>query len=184
MNMYNSINSRNCVLNEQIARQVFSILPEDGPIMVIMDRDGHVWPSDSERFAKLNPDEAVLRHICGKIDDGAEPVVSQIGDYSIVASQLCTDNNNCGYVIIALRKTPGAPGGEALGLPQSGPESTLANMDLIEILLNEVGLIAKLIEKNNHLCKPQEPQAGETMELYENQVNQYRAQPQTLVASN
>lgn len=156
MSMYNSIDSRNCVLNEQIAREVFHVLPEEGPMMVIMDRDGHVWPSDSERFAKLNPDEAVLRHICDKIDDGAEPVVSQVGDYSIVASQLCTEHNNYGYVIIAL--------------PQSGPESMLANMDLVEILLSEVGLIAKLIEKNNH--------------LYEHQVNQYRAQPQTLVASN
>lgn len=156
MSMYNSIYSRNCVLNEQIARQVFNVLPEDGPMMVIMDRDGHVWPSDSERFAKLNPDEAVLRRICDKIDDGAEPVVSQIGDYSIVAAQLCTEHNNCGYVILAL--------------PQSGPESMMANMDLVEILLSEVGLIAKLIEKNNH--------------LYEQQVNQYKAQPQTLVASN
>ena len=156
MSMYNSIHSRNCVLNEQIARQVFNVLPEEGPMMVIMDREGHTWPSDSERFAKLNPDETVLRHICDKIDDGAEPVVSQIGDYSIVASQLCTDHSNCGYVIIAL--------------PQSGPESMMANMDLVEILLSEVGLIAKLIEKNNH--------------LYEQQINQYRAQPQTLVASN
>jgi len=154
--MYNSVYSRNCVLNEQIARQVFNVLPEDGPMMVIMDREGHVWPSDSDRFAKLNPDEAVLNRICEQIDDGAEPVVSQIGDYSIVASQLCTDHNNCGYVIIAL--------------PQSSPECTMANMDLVEILLNEVALIAKLIEKNNR--------------LYEHQVNQYRAQPQTLVASN
>lgn len=156
MSMYNSIYSRNCVLNEQIARQVFNVLPEEGPMMVIMDRDGHVWPSDSERFAGLDPDESLLSHICEKIDDGAEPVISQIGDYSIVASQLCTDHNNCGYVIIAL--------------PQAGPESMLANMDLVEILLNEVALIARLIEKNNH--------------LYEHQVNQYRAQPQTLVASN
>ena len=163
MTMYNSIFSRNCVLSEQIARQVFNVLPDQGPMIVIMDRDGHVWPSDSERFSKLNPDEAVLKDLCDKIDDGAEPVVSQVGDYSIVASQLATDNCNCGYVIIALRK-------ESQGLPQSGPESTLANMDLVEIILNQVGLIARLIEKNNL--------------LYEHQVNQYRANPQTVAASN
>jgi len=156
MTMYNSIFSRNCVLSEQIARQVFNVLPDQGPMMVIMDRDGHVWPSDSARFSKLNPDEAVLKGLCDKIDDGAEPVVSQVGDYSIVASQLATDNCNCGYLIIAL--------------PKSGPESTLANMDLVEIILNEVGLIARLIEKNNL--------------LYEHQVNQYRANPQTVAASN
>jgi len=156
MTMYNSIFSRNCILSEQIARQVFNVLPDQGPMMVIMDRDGHVWPSDSARFSKLNPSEAVLKDLCAKIDDGAEPVVGQVGDYSVVASQLATDNCNCGYVIIAL--------------PKSGPESTLANMDLVEIILNEVGLIARLIEKNNL--------------LYEHQVNQYRANPQTVAASN
>jgi len=156
MTMYNSISSRNCVLSEQIARQVFNILPDEGPMMVIMDGDGHIWPSDSERFSKLNPSEAVLKDLCAKIDDGVEPVVSQVDDYSIIVSQLATDNCNCGYVIIAL--------------PQSGPESTLANMDLVEIILNGVGLIARLIEKNNL--------------LYEHQVNQYRANPQTVAASN
>lgn len=156
MTMYNSLFSRDCVLNEQTARQVFNVLPDEGPMMVIMDRDGHIWPSDSERFSELNPSEAVLKELCAKIDDGAEPAVGQVGDYSIVVSQLATDNSNCGYVIIAL--------------PQSGPESTLANMDLVEIILNEVGLIARLIEKNNL--------------LYEHQVNQYRAHPQTVAASN
>jgi len=163
MTMYNSMFSRNCVLSEQTARQVFNVLPDQGPMMVIMDRDGHVWPSDSERFSNLNPSEAVLKELCDKIDDGAEPVVGQVGDYSIVASQLATDNCNCGYVIIALRK-------ESIGLPKCGPESTLANMDLVEIILNAVGLIARLIEKNNL--------------LYEHQVNQYRANPQTVAASN
>ncbi len=69
MTMYNSIFSRNCVLSEQIARQVFNVLPDQGPMIVIMDRDGHVWPSDSERFSKLNPDEAVLKDLCDKIDE-------------------------------------------------------------------------------------------------------------------
>jgi hypothetical protein len=50
---------------------------------------------------------------------------------------LATEQTNCGYVIIAL--------------PQYSPESTLINIDLIEILLNQTGLIAKLIEKNNLL---------------------------------
>ena len=35
MNMYNSLFSDNCVLNEQIARQIFDILPEQGPIMTV-----------------------------------------------------------------------------------------------------------------------------------------------------
>ena len=156
MNMYNSLFSRNCLLNEQVARQIFDILPEQGPIIVIMDRDAHFWPSDSERFSKLDMGEPFLKELCDKIDDGAEPVVTQADDYSVVAAQLATEQTNCGYVIIVL--------------PQYSPESTLINIDLIEILLNQIGLIARLIEKNNL--------------LYEHQVKQYSAHPQTVTASN
>jgi hypothetical protein len=135
--MYDSLFSPNCVLNEQIARQIFDILPEQGPIMVIIDRDGNCWPSNSENFSTLNISESFLKELCAKIDDGAEPVVTQADDFSIIATQLATEQTNCGYVIIAL--------------PQYSPESTLINIDLIEILLNQTGLIAKLIEKNNLL---------------------------------
>ena len=135
--MYDSLFSPSCVLNEQIARQIFDILPEQGLIMVIIDRDGNCWPSNSENFSTLNISESFLKELCAKIDDGAEPVVTQADDFSIIATQLATEQTNCGYVIIAL--------------PQYSPESTLINIDLIEILLNQTGLIAKLIEKNNLL---------------------------------
>jgi len=135
--MYDSLFSPSCVLNEQIARQIFDILPEQGPIMVIIDGDGNCWPSNSENFSTLNISESFLKELCAKIDDGAEPVVTQADDFSIIATQLATEQTNCGYVIIAL--------------PQYSPESTLINIDLIEILLNQTGLIAKLIEKNNLL---------------------------------
>ena len=141
MNMYDSLFSPGGVLNEQIARHIFDILPEGGPVMVIMDRDKNCWPSDSERFSTLNVSESFFRELCSKIDDGDEPVVTQIDDCSIIASQLLTERTNCGYVFIAL--------------PQYSPESTLINIDLIEILLSQVSLIAKLIEKNSLLYELQ-----------------------------
>ena len=156
MDMYESLFSPGFVLNEQIARQIFEDLPERGPIMVIMDRDGNIWPSDSEEFAKLNISEPFLKELCAKIDDGAEPVITQANDCSVVAAQLATEQNNCGYVIIAL--------------PQYSPESTLINIDLIEMLLNQISLIAKLIEKNNL--------------LYEVQMKQYRVYGKSEIASN
>lgn len=156
MNLKESLTSDVFMLNEQLARQVFEILPEQGPILLIMDRDGHSWPSDSEKYAKLNISEPVLKELCAKIDDGAEPVVTQINDCSLVGAQLATERNNCGYVIIAL--------------PQHGPESTLMNIDLIEILLSQLGLIVKLIEKNNL--------------LYEVQMKHYRMCYQSEVVSN
>ncbi len=141
MDMCESLFSPGFVLNEQIARQIFEVLPEQGPIMVIMDRDGNIWPSNSEEFVKLNISESFLKELCAKIDDGAEPIITQANDCSVIATQLATEQNNCGYVIIAL--------------PQYSPESTLINIDLIEMLLNQVGLIAKLIEKNNLLYEVQ-----------------------------
>ncbi|NIO79188.1 MAG: hypothetical protein GTN53_01355, partial [Candidatus Aminicenantes bacterium] len=72
---YDTLFSPNCGLNEEIAQQIFDILPEDGPMMVIMDKDGNRWPSNTEKFSTLNISESFLRELCAKIDDGAEPVI-------------------------------------------------------------------------------------------------------------
>jgi len=141
MDIYDSLFSPSCVLNEQVARQMFEVLSEQGPVVVIVDRDGHFWPSDTERFSKLNISESFLKELQTKVDDGAEPVVTQANDCSIIAAQLATERTNCGYVIIAL--------------PQYSPESTLINIDLIEMLISQIGLIARLIEKNNFLYELQ-----------------------------
>ena len=156
MNLHESLSSHSFMLNEQIARQVFEILPEQGPILLIMDRNGHCWPSDSEEVARLNMSESFLKELCAKIDDGVEPVMTQIDECSIVAAQLATERNNCGYVIMAL--------------PRYNPESTLINLDLIEIVLSQLSLIVKLIEKNNL--------------LYEVQMKHYRLCGQSEIASN
>jgi Trk K+ transport system NAD-binding subunit len=156
MDMYEALSSPSCLLNEQVARQIFDILPEQGPVMVIVDRDGHFWPSDSEKFSKLSISEPFLKELQAKVDDGAEPVVTQVDECSIIAAQMATERTNCGYVIVAL--------------PQYSPESTLINIDLIEILLNQISLIAKLIEKNNL--------------LYELQMNQFSVYGQSNIASN
>jgi len=141
MDMYESLYSSSSALNEQIARQLFEILPEQGPVVVLVDRQGHLWPSNSERFSQFNVAESLLKEVCAKIDDGAEPVVTQVADSSVVAAELATDHTKCGYVVIILQ--------------QYGPESTLANIDLVEMLLSQINLIAKLIEKNSRLYELQ-----------------------------
>lgn len=146
MEMYDSLFSQSGVLDEQIAREVFAAVPEGGPIMSIMDREGNLLSSDLERFSELNASESFLRELCGKIDDGAEPVVTQAGDSSIIAAQLATEQTNLGYLIVAL--------------PKYSPESTLINIDLIETVLNQVALIAKLLEKCNQLQELQMKLSG------------------------
>jgi len=141
MDVCDSLCSVGYAINEQVARQIFDILPEHGPIVTIIDRDGNCWPSNREEFSKLKMDESLLRDLCAKIDDGVEPVITQANDASVAAAQLATDRANCGYVIVAL--------------PRYSPESTLMNIDLVETLLNQIGLIAELIERNNSISELQ-----------------------------
>ena len=135
MNMSQSLSSPGFMLTDQITRQIFEVLPEQGLLLVIMDTDGNSQSSDPEEFTRLNISESFLKEICVTIDDGAEPVITSSNDCSIVAEQLATEKSNYGYVFVVL--------------PQYNPESTLLHIDLIEMLLNQIGLIARLIEKNN-----------------------------------
>lgn len=127
------------MLSEQVARQVFEIQPENGPVIIVLDRGGNCWASDTEKFSKLSIDSTLLSELCAKIDDGAEPVISYVNNCCFVATQLVTERTNCGYVILAFS--------------QCCPETAMASMDLIEMLLGQIGLIAKLTEKNNQLSE-------------------------------
>ena len=133
MDTYESQLSRSSALNEQIAREIFDILGEDGPVLIILDREGNRWLSDSAKFSELSISDSFLKELCSKIDDGAEPVVTQMNDIGVVAAELATDEIHCGYVVMAL--------------PQYNIESTMINFGLIEMLLNQIGLIARLIDK-------------------------------------
>ncbi len=156
MDINKSLCSPAFMLTEQIARQIFEVLPEPGPLIVIMDTDGNIRPSDSEEYARLNISESFLKEVCVTIDDGVEPVITSSNDSSVVAGQLATEESNYGYVFVVL--------------PQYNPESTLLNIDLAEMLLNQIGLIARLIEKNNlH---------------YEVQMKHYRICDQSEIALN
>jgi hypothetical protein len=133
MDTYKSQLSRSSELNEQIAREIFDILGEDGPVLIIMDREGNHHLSDPVRVSELNISDTFLKELCSKIDDGAEPIVTQMNDVGIVAVELATEGTRYGYVVMAL--------------PQYNIESTMINFSLVELLLNQIGLIAELIEK-------------------------------------
>jgi len=53
MDMYNSVCSSSNALIDQIARQIFDILSEHGPVMVIIDRAGNFWLSNPEEFGRF-----------------------------------------------------------------------------------------------------------------------------------
>lgn len=128
-------------LNEQIALRMSEILDDEGPVVIIMDKEGYFWVNNSEEFSKLGISESFLKEISGKIDDGDEPLVTQINDSSIISSQLATDKKNCGYVFVVFQ--------------HSSPESAIAHIEMVEMVLNQMNLIAKLIEKNTLLYELQ-----------------------------
>jgi hypothetical protein len=141
MDLCNTSVSETHALSERIAQEVFDVLPERGPILVIMDREGESWHSHPEEFAALGIDGSLLKYLRAKVDDGAEPVITQVGQTSVTIAQLATDQTNCGYVVVAL--------------PCCTPESALTHIDLVEALLSQVTLIARLVEKTSTLTRGQ-----------------------------
>lgn len=141
MDLCNTSVPQTHTLSERIAREVFDVLPEQGPIVVILDREGERWISHPEEFAALGVDEYVLKDLRAKVDDGAEPVITQVGQTSVTLAQLATDQTDCGYVAVVL--------------PRCAPESTLTHIDLVEALLSQVSLIARLVEKTASLTRGQ-----------------------------
>jgi hypothetical protein len=138
MDVYDAIASTHGVLNEQIARNIFDALPEPGPIVAVMDREGHCWSSNPQDFARLRLNASLLADLRAKVDDGAEPAFTNNQDTSLAMTQLPTETTRCGYLLVAL--------------PRCKSELTQIHVDLIESLLNQIALVARLTE-NNHVLK-------------------------------
>jgi len=137
MDAYDAMFSAGYVLNEQIAAQMFEMVPEGGAVLAIVDGSGHYWASDPEAFAQLNLMETLLDGLQRQVDDGAEPATVQVGDMTVVVTQLCTDETNCGYLVLAV--------------PRYNRDMTQTNLDLIELVLNQAALVARLVERCSHL---------------------------------
>jgi hypothetical protein len=129
------------LLNEQIALEVFNAMPDVELLIVICDEKGNYWASDQCRFSKVISDRQELERICTTIMDGCDPVIHDLDDCTIVATQLDTERTNCGCLFLVL--------------PAYTRQSTLANMEVIELLLSQLNLVARLIDKNNHFHQMQ-----------------------------
>ena len=148
--MYETMFSPSCLLNEQVARQVFETLGENSPVMLIVNREGHHWPSDSEAFSKLGICDSLLAELWGKIDDGAEPVTARTNGYLVTATELATERTKCGYIAVIVK--------------DENDQDSQISFELLEIVINQVNLIAKLIEKNSLLYELQmRQQSGTSM---------------------
>jgi hypothetical protein len=141
MDMCNTKLTAGDVLGEQVAHQVFDSLPEQGVVAAIVGPDGTCRTSDSEEFARLGLDEAAVAELRARVDDGAEPVTTRVGDASIAMAQLAGEHVKLGYIIV--------------GVPRCSAKSASSDISLLEALLGQISLVARLIEKNGLLVAAQ-----------------------------
>jgi hypothetical protein len=133
MNLFDAISTTNDLVTGQIASYIFSVLPEDGPDFVIIDRHGHRYTNEPQVLATRNINDEVLKDLCSRIDDGFEPVISKHGETTIVGTHLATDRCNYGYAIMLL--------------PDYCPVSAMTHIHIIETILAQMSLIARLTER-------------------------------------
>ena len=148
MNIYDDLFSASDMLCEQIGRQVLDTIGEDGPVVAILDGKGSCWSSDEQRFKPVAEQRQLLDAFCRQIGDGCEPFVGSIDGWEVVGAQLHTERMHRAYVLIGLA-----------GLER---DSTVANMPIIEMLLNQINIIAALIDKNNQLHLGQRKHLSQT----------------------
>ncbi len=144
-------------LFEQIGRRVLETIGEDGPLVAILDGEGNCWSSDEQRFNPVAEQRQLLDAFCGQIGDGCEPFVGSIDGWEVVGTQLHTERMRCAYVLI--------------GLAGFDRDSTVANMPLIEMLLNQINVIAALIDNNNQLHPGKPSHLGQTANIHQPCVN-------------
>ncbi len=115
---------------DRFARELFDCFPQDGPIVALIDGDGSCQASDSETFIKVFPTSQQLNQLCSRIQDGNEPLVTQIDSYGVIAGAIKAAGTDIfGYLIVIL--------------PDSSPEMTLASIELVETILNQACLLAQ-----------------------------------------
>lgn len=137
------------MLNQQIASVIFSCLPEDGPLAVILDGRGESWPSDAHKYSQIFSQGHGLDGIIARIDDGQDHVVGEINGTAIVAGELSTKYGHNGYIIFALD-----------GYTQ---ETAVKNIALVETILSLMSLVGGLIQKANKMQARQMKNLNYTM---------------------
>jgi hypothetical protein len=117
----------------QIAHMIFDSFQDTGIVLAILNRNKSYVSNKLEIFEKVFTEQKLLESLCCKIDDGCEPLMTQIGEYLVAAESL----GDIGYVVILLPRCDFKESSEYLGL--------------IEIILEQFSVLAGLVEQNQQL---------------------------------
>ena len=121
----------------QLARMVFDSFEGTGIIIAILGRTGSYVSNRLDIFETVFTDQLILDELCRRIDDGHEPLITQIDGYLVAASALTSGFDCIGYVVMLL--------------PAWTSEKSLECLDFVEIILNQCSIIAGLINQNQQL---------------------------------
>ncbi len=138
MNIYDSLFSFNDMLSKQLGSVFEYLTEEQGPLVALVDKEGKWCPESAQRyFDHMREDDEQVRRICSRIDDGGEPVIAQLHDCGVVATDLTVGKIDCGYLFVLL--------------PDYSPEATMRNIELAEMIIRMAGALAEILDKNNQL---------------------------------
>ncbi len=114
---------------KKIARTVFDSFQNSDIILTILDRGGSYVSNKVEVFEQVFSRQELLANLCGRIDDGCEPLIAQIGDYSVAATGFSANGSFGGYAVMLL--------------PGCNLEKAVGCTDFIEIILSQIALLAE-----------------------------------------
>lgn len=121
----------------QIAQAVFGSFADTDIVLGILNHNGSYVSNKLDIFERVFADQRLLDELCRRVDDGQEPVFSQINEYFIAASGLsccgASRREGIGYAVMLL------------------PAESFKSLDFIEVVLEQFSTIAGLIEENQRL---------------------------------
>jgi hypothetical protein len=136
----------------KIAQMVFDSFGDTDIVIAIIARSGSYVSNRLDIFERIFAERSLLDELCRRVDDGCEPLISQIDGYFVAASGLSsgfdgigsTSSPLVGYAIMLL---PACSFGQSEHL-DFGFDSA---HHFIEIILEQFSVIAGLIEQNRQL---------------------------------
>jgi len=141
----------------KIAQTVFDSFDNTDIVLAILNHNGTYVANKLDIFEQVFSDSRLLDELCRRVDDGQEPLISQVDGFLVAASGLSNGLKNIGYAIMLLpADSTSSPQADSFKSVDSTPSAQLRTGlltagDFIEIILEQFSTIAGLIEANRQL---------------------------------
>ena len=128
-----------------IAETLVEAVGEDGPLFVIVDRQGNCWSNNTVKFTQVLSEE-MIEKIIWCIDDGDDPVTGSNEECAFYATELFADQLSCGYLIVAVCEMKEV--------------DILENVSLLECIGSFANVVASLTRRHSFVTSSFAGEAG------------------------